>query len=108
MSKFTDRLVTKGIYVSDPTKSINTIPGSTAQGLWSQLTSNSSNTYEPSKSTWELIEELKLENKLLQIRMLVLEGVFTKEEAKNIKAMLFSKDDASITLANTILENAEQ
>jgi hypothetical protein len=115
MSKFTDRLQAQaqaqgvqGIYVSDPSKVINTLPLSTGQGLWSQITSNSSNTYDPLPNTWDLIQKLELENKMLNIRILVLEGVFTKEEGKNIKAMLTSNDEASITLAETILENAEQ
>jgi hypothetical protein len=108
MSKFTDRLTSSGIYVSDPTKTINTIPGSTGQGLWSQITPNSSITYDPLPNTWDLIQKLELENKILNIRILVLEGVFTKEEGDNIKAMLTSNDEASVTLAETILENAGQ
>lgn len=89
------------IYTNDT----NPYVGGTHQGIWSQLDDSSKN---PFRSTWDLIEEVKLENKLLGIRLLVLEGVFTKEEGDNIKAMLTSKDEASVTLANTILENAGQ
>lgn len=74
----------------------------TTNGIYSQMKSN------PLKSNWDLIEEVRLENKCLQVRILVLEGVFTKEEGKNIRSMLLSNDEASVTLANTILENAEE
>ena len=88
------------IYTTDT----NTYVGDVTQNVWSQM----DNPYRPIKSTWELIEEIKLENKILHIRLLVLEGVFTKEEGDNLKAMLTSNDEASVTLAETILENAEQ
>lgn len=94
---------TMPIYTNDT----NPYVGGVGQGIFSQI-KNSKNSYEPTKSTWELIEEIKLENKILHIKILVLEGVFTKEEGNNIKAMLTSNDEASITLAETILENAEQ
>jgi len=92
---------TMPIYTTDT----NTYVGGTHQGVWSQIEDSSKS---PFRSTWDLIEEIKLENKILGIRLLVLEGVFTKEEGDNIKAMLTSNDEASVTLAETILENAEQ
>jgi hypothetical protein len=113
MSKFTDRLATKGIYVSDPTKSINTIPGSTAQGLWSQITSTSpynsslNDPWEnPMKAIEERIKKLETDNKFLRLKILSLEGKFSQEEVTNIRKMLMSEDEASRILANTILENA--
>lgn len=92
---------TMSIYTNDT----NPYVGDVTQGIWSQMEDSSKRPY---RNTWDLIEEIKLENKILHIRILVLEGVFTKEEGYNIKAMLTSNDEASITLANTILENAEQ
>jgi hypothetical protein len=81
-----------------------TLPGSTTDGIWSQI--NKINTYEPIEiSVEQRITELELKNKLLELRLLVLEGVFTKEESNNIKDMLTSNDEASITLADTIIEN---
>jgi hypothetical protein len=82
-----------------------TYPGSTTDGIWSQI--NKINTYDPLELGAEKrITELELKNKLLELRLLVLEGVFTKEESNNIKDMLTSNDEASITLAESIIENA--
>jgi len=82
-----------------------TYPGSTTDGIWSQI--NKINTYEPIEiSVEQRITELELKNKLLELRLLVLEGIFTKEESNNIKDMLTSNDEASITLAESIIENA--
>ncbi len=122
MSKFTDRLQAQaqaqgvqGIYVSDPTKTINTIPGSIAQGLWSQITSTSSpytNTImeDPFETRLKEMENqmqlVQLDLKLYQLEILFLKGKFTQEEITNIRKMLTSNDEASITLAETILENA--
>jgi len=93
---------TMPIYTTDTNTYVGGITPSSS--IWGQT----ENPYRPLKSTWDLIEEIKLENKILGIRLLVLEGVFTKEEGDNIKAMLTSNDEASVTLAETILENAEQ
>jgi len=90
---------------TDPSTTITTTyPGSTDQGLWSQITTDNRNVYDR-RSPENEIDELKLKNKLLELRLLVLEGVFTKEESNNIKDMLISNDEASITLADTIIEN---
>ena len=99
---------TLGILVNDPTKLINTVPGTTTDGLWSQINNNKCVPYDsPWKgSTEDRIVELELKNKLLELRLLVLEGKFTQEEVDNIKSMLTSNDEASITLADTIIENA--
>jgi len=35
-----------------------------------------------------------------------MEGKFTQEEVTNIRKMMMSQDEASVTLANTIIENA--
>jgi hypothetical protein len=89
-------------------RNINTVPGTTADGLWSQINKSNSIPYDsPWKdSTEDRIVELELKNKLLELRLLVLEGKFTQEEVNNIKSMLTSNDEASITLADTIIENA--
>jgi hypothetical protein len=54
----------------------------------------------------ETLKLLTLQNKLLKLKILSLEGKFTQEEVANIKMMLMSEDDASVNLANTIIENA--
>lgn len=81
-------------------------PASYAQGIWSQI--NEKTTYfDPNaqhKSVLQRMDELELANKLLRVEIQVLKGKFTEEEGNNIKAMLTSNDEASITVAETILE----
>jgi hypothetical protein len=111
MSKFTDRLQNEGIYVSDPTKVINTIPGNTninANGIWEQLQSIPPSVISTSTLSEILgrLERLELENKFLRLKIACMEGKFNQEEVSNIRKMLMSEDDASVLLANTIIENA--
>ena len=109
-----------GMLVNDPTKTINTLPPNTntttttGNGLWSQIKP----TQHPYKGSiedpWEkrlrLMEEemavVRTELKLSRLKILALEGKFTQEEVANIRKMLMSKDEASITLADTIIDNA--
>ena len=102
-----------GALVMDPTKSFNTIPNLMNQhynqgGMFIDTTSNPS--YEPYINPYSAIEErlnkLELENKFLKLKILGMEGKFSQDEIKNIRAMLMSNDEASITLANTIIETA--
>ena len=109
MSKFTDRLVTKGILVNDPTNVINTLPDSTpnyGQGLWSQLQS-AGNIFDSSISNdtesrlhvlEKQIEAQALTIKLMRLKLLVIEGKFTQEEVANLRKMIMSEDEASKTL----------
>lgn len=107
------------IVVADPTKTMvdhihdTTVynappvtPASYAQGMWSQM--NEETTYYDPKNRHKTIsqrlDELELANKLLRVEIQVLKGKFTEEEGNNIKAMLTSNDEASITVAETILE----
>jgi hypothetical protein len=55
--------------------------------------------------TVSLIRSLKKNNLIMFLKILVLEGKFTKEETVNILNMLESKDEASKELAATILKN---
>jgi hypothetical protein len=52
------------------------------------------------------LERLELENKFLRLKIASMEGKFNQEEVSNIRKMLMSEDDASVLLANTIIENA--
>jgi hypothetical protein len=52
------------------------------------------------------MDKLELDNKFLRLQIFGIEGKFTQEEINNIKSMLTSNDEASITLADTIIENA--
>ena len=101
----------QGILVNDPTKVINTIPGNattiTGDGIFSQM----NNIYDdPFAKKMEDLEKqlksLKLDSLLMKLKILSLEGKFTQEEVTNIRKMLMSEDEASRTLANTIIENA--
>jgi len=111
MSKFTDRLETKGIYLSDPTKVINTIPGqtitTTGDGIFSRMSTILEDPWvNPLKVIEDRITKLETENKFLRLKILSIEGKFTQEEVTNIRKMLMSNDEASKTLADSIIENA--
>jgi hypothetical protein len=78
---------------------------STTEGLWSQIVN--SNTYKtPAYLLEERLNKIELDNKLLKLKVLGLEGKFTQEEITNIRKMLMSEDEASKTLADSIIENA--
>jgi len=114
MSGFTNRLSTTGMLGYDPTTVINTIPTinsiSTANGIWGQRINTTIADSDPYADVVTVIrsriEKLELTNRLLKLKILQLEGTFTKEEVINIRAMLMSNDEASITLADSIIENA--
>lgn len=108
---------TRSILVNDPTKVINQIPNSitgTGQGLWSQIQQGSTAPYnagiDPYESKLEALEKkmqtYELQTTLLRLKVLGLEGKFTQEEISNIRKMLMSEDEASRTLADSIIENA--
>jgi hypothetical protein len=109
MSKFTDRLSNAGIYVSDPTKIINTIPGDTASsnGLFSQMNAGPYNDpWTPLEEIEKRLKKLETDNKFLRLKILSMEGKFTQEEVINIRKMLISEDESSRTLAESIIDNA--
>jgi hypothetical protein len=92
----------------DPRKE-GTVSG-TGSGVWSQI--NSTLPYDPIPSISPTLSELvnrlnklELDNKCLRLKVLGLEGKFTKEEVSNIRKMLMSEDEASRTLADSIIEN---
>jgi hypothetical protein len=99
MSKFTDRLATAGI---DNTTTVS-------DGIWSQIKTTMPYDPMPAMPLSEIINrlnKLEVENKCLRLKILGMEGKFSQDEIKNIRAMLISNDDASVMLANTIIENA--
>ena len=109
MSKFTDGLSNAGIYVSDPTKIINTIPGDTASsnGLFSQMNAGPYNDpWTPLEEIEKRLKKLETDNKFLRLKILSMEGKFTQEEVINIRKMLISEDESSRTLAESIIDNA--
>jgi hypothetical protein len=96
----------QGIYVSDPTKVINTIPNN-SNGIFSQI-QDATTTLTPTgiSDLMDRVNKLELDNKCLRLKMLKMEGKFSQEEVTNIRKMMMSQDEASVTLANTIIENA--
>jgi hypothetical protein len=101
----------QGIYVSDPNKVINTIPGqtmtTTGDGIFSRMSTVLEDPWiSPLKAIQDRITKLETENKFLRLKILSIEGKFTQEEVTSIRKMLISEDEASRTLANTIIENA--
>lgn len=109
MPKFTDRLATAGILVNDPTKVINTKPNNTSgNGLFNGMGSGPfSDPWEnPLKEIELKIKKLQIENKFLRLKMLSMEGKFSQEEVTNIRKMLISEDEASRTVAESIIDNA--
>jgi hypothetical protein len=96
----------QGILVNDPTRVINTRTSTSTDGLWSQLTDDHKNVYRsPTTLLEERMDKLELDNKLLRLKILGMEGKFTQEEIINIRKMMMSKDEASKTLAESIIEN---
>lgn len=99
-----------GMLINDPTKVINTIPGqtvtTTSDGIFSRMTTLEDPWVHPLKAIEDRITKLETENKFLRLKILSIEGKFTQEEVTNIRKMLISEDEASRTLANTIIENA--
>jgi hypothetical protein len=105
------RLTPQGILVTDPTKVINTTINttinstSTGNGIFDQMTT--ADTYrDPIADLYTRITKLELNEKLLRLKILGLEDKFTQEEISNIRKMLMSEDEASRTLADSIIENA--
>ena len=102
---YTDPNNMQGIYVSDPNKVINTIPSNTTSGngLFSAMHDPWEN---PLKEIELRIKKLEVENKFLRLKMLSIEGKFSQEEVTNIRKMLISEDEASRTVAESIIDNA--
>lgn len=85
---------------------LTTVLPSSGNGLWSQINTTSNSIRDPYADLYARIDKLELNEKLLRLKILGLEGKFSQDEIKNIRAMLMSNDEASITLANTIIETA--
>lgn len=102
----------KGIAIRNP--HTGTIAVDTSNSVWSQLQPSNLNPYVDSIDPFaenfvkleKKIQTLELQYTLLRLKVLGMEGKFTKEEVSNIRKMLMSEDEASRTLAETIIENA--
>jgi len=115
-SNYYDRLTTQGILVNDPTKEIDVVSNGTGgDGFWSQKQPGSTGPYigplqDPFVNKVEALEKQveaqALTIKIMRLKLLAIEGKFTQEEVANIRKMLMSEDEASRTLADSIIENA--
>ena len=85
---------------------LTTVLPSSGNGLWSQITTGNSTIRDPYTDLHARIDKLELNEKLLRLKILGLEGKFDKEEVANIRKMMMSEDEASRNLADTIIENA--
>ena len=85
---------------------LTTVLPSSGNGLWSQINTSSNSIRDPYADLYARIDKLELNEKLLRLKILGLEGKFDKEEVTNLRKMIMSEDEASKTLADSIIENA--
>jgi hypothetical protein len=85
---------------------LTTVLPSSGNGLWSQITTANNTIRDPYADLYARLDKLELNEKLLRLKILGLEGTFDKEEVTNIRKMLMSEDEGSRNLAHTIIENA--
>jgi hypothetical protein len=93
-----------GMLVNDPNRVINAQP--TPYGTLTNNSSYNTTAYDPISDMSAEIKNLKTTQKLMLLRILHLEGRFDKEEVSNLRKMIMSEDQASRTLAESIIENA--
>jgi hypothetical protein len=100
-----------GTLIMDPTQviqpsydSIDTL--TSGNGFLSQLTTANHTIRDPYADLYARLNKLELNEKLLRLKILSLEGKFDKDEVANIRKMLMSEDEGSRTLADSIIENA--
>jgi hypothetical protein len=99
----------QSVLVNDPTTVINTLPDYTShngQGLWSQIRTANNSIRDPYADLYARIDKLELNEKLLRLKILGLEGKFDKDEVVNIRKMIMSEDEGARTLADSIIQNA--
>lgn len=96
---------------------LTTVLPSSGNGLWSQLNTCNNvfttscgsigNSFrDPYADLYTRIDKLELNEKLLRLKILGLEGKFDKDEVVNIRKMIMSEDEGARTLAESIIENA--
>lgn len=113
---FLDRwtLVNRPVNIANPYAQGTNTTTITGNSQWGQLKTGTTVSNIDIEDPWEkklrLLEEeitvLRTDLKLSRLKILALEGKFNQEEVVNIRKMLMSKDEASITLADLMIENA--
>jgi hypothetical protein len=85
---------------------LTTVLPSSGNSLWNQITTANNTIRDPYADLYARLDKLELNEKLLRLKILGLEGKFDKDEVTNIRKMLMSEDEGSRNLAYTIIENA--
>jgi hypothetical protein len=108
----------KGVVINNPyTGTLNSDTDISIDSIWQkmqQLPLHNNTYFDPTSNSLEdnlvklekKMQALELQHTLLKLKVLCMEGKFTQEEVTNIRKMIMSEDEASRTLANTIIENA--
>ena len=81
-------------------------PDTSGNGLWNRITTANNTIRDPYADLYARLDKLELNEKLLRLKILSLEGKFDKDEVSNIRKMLMSEDEGARTLADSIIENA--
>jgi hypothetical protein len=105
-----------GVVINNPYTGTLTDTDISIDNIWQKLQQAShSNTYfDPIPNSYEdnlvklekKMQALELQHTLLKLKVLCMEGKFTQEEVTNIRKMIMSEDEASKTLADSIINNA--
>ena len=110
-----DPLKHSSVVVNDPSKVLTTLDtDASIDGLWQQLQQAKRTHLDPISDRYDdnlvklekKMQILELQYTLLRLKVLGMEGKFTQEEISNIRKMLMSQDEASKTVAESIIENA--
>jgi hypothetical protein len=110
-----DPLKDASVVVNDPSKVLTTLDtDASIDGLWQRLQQTKITHLDPIRDPYDdnlvklekKMQILELQYTILRLKVLGMEGKFTQEEVANIRKMIMSEDEASRTLANSIIENA--
>jgi hypothetical protein len=92
---------------------LTTVLPSSGNGLWNKIVTDRSIYNSPTDPVEDKLIEMEkkmnaldLKYSLLKLKILGIQGIFTQEEISNVRKMLMSEDEASRTLADSIIENA--
>jgi hypothetical protein len=113
MSSYRNLSTPKGVVINNPHTGTFNVDMTTG-GIWSQLQSGTAMPYvdgiDPIETKIEMLQKQldtqMLTINLMRLKILEIEGKFTQEEISNITKMIISEDEASRTLADSIIENA--
>jgi hypothetical protein len=91
------------VIFSDPSTTLS----SSMHSVWDTITSKGVSLQETLDALSNEINTLRIENKLMRLNLFAIAGKFDEDEINNIRQMLLSEDEASRTLAESIIENTQ-